>query len=178
MAVTVLARRAGPPASIARPRRSVPAQPGPGRSLAAPSNASGVARLHVPSKRTVALPTRAAADGGRAGYASGEGASPSGPVGSPAGILRPPRLPASAALLRAAVAGVALFAAGCLCPTAAWSSAGEKIMEASRGRLADWVLPFFLAMLPIVEVRGAVPIGWVPSRVESPQSKTHTQKDD
>lgn len=73
-------------------------------------------------------------------------------------MLRPGGVPPKAVLTGAA-ACVVLLAGAALFPSSALASAAEKIMEASRGQLADWMLPMFLAMLPIVEVRGAVPIG-------------------
>ena len=46
-----------------------------------------------------------------------------------------------------------------ICPSApAHASAAEKLVEAVRGRFADWLIPFLLAALPVIELRGAIPV--------------------
>lgn len=43
-------------------------------------------------------------------------------------------------------------------PGSANASTAERLVDAARGQVADWLIPFFLAMLPIVELRGAIPV--------------------
>mmetsp|Transcript_14494 Transcript_14494/g.40822 ORF Transcript_14494/g.40822 Transcript_14494/m.40822 type:complete len:214 (+) Transcript_14494:418-1059(+) len=38
------------------------------------------------------------------------------------------------------------------------ASAAEKLVDATRGKFADWLMPFLLAALPVVELRGAIPV--------------------
>lgn len=56
------------------------------------------------------------------------------------------------------LAALACFAVFGWCD-AAHASAADKVVDATRGKVADWLVPFLLAALPVVELRGAIPVG-------------------